>query len=116
VSDIIITIVGAVIAGLGALVSRYVIPWIRARTDAETLGAALTAIRAVVTAAYNEGVKNGWNGDTQKAWAISKATEFGLDLTDAQFDLLRKAAVAEIKGISSAAYAGELNETGGKRI
>jgi hypothetical protein len=106
-SDIIITIVGAVIAGLGALVSRYIIPWLRTRTDAETLNAALTAIRAVVTAAYNEGVKNGWNGDTQKAWAISKAQEFGIDLTDAQYDLLRKAAVFEIKGISSAAQPGK---------
>jgi hypothetical protein len=101
--DIIISIVGAVIAGLGALVSRYVIPWLRARTGAETLNAALTAIRAVVTAAYNEGVKNGWNGDTQKAWAISKAQEFGIDLTDAQYDVLRKSAVAEVKGVAASA-------------
>jgi hypothetical protein len=102
-TDIIITILAAAIAALGALVTHKVIPWLAARTDAETLARVTSITRAVVTAAYAEGVKLGWPGETQKAWAVAKAKEFGIDLTEAQYDVLRKAAVAEIKQIGVAA-------------
>jgi hypothetical protein len=98
-ADIIIAVVGAIIAALGTLITRYAVPWIQARMDTEALGSAQTVISAVVTAAYGEGIKKGWSGDSQKAWAIAKAKEFGLDLTGAQYDVLRKAVVAEVKGL-----------------
>jgi hypothetical protein len=104
-SDIIVTIVGAVIAVLGALITRYFIPWIKERANTESLNTAMTVIEALVMAAWAEGVKNGWDGNNQKAWAIAKAKEFGLDLTEIQYDLLRKAVVAEVKGLADAVAA-----------
>jgi hypothetical protein len=102
-NDIIITILTAAIAALGALVTHRFIPWLTARTDAETLARVTSITRAVVTAAYAEGVKLGWDGNSQKAWAVAKAAEFGIDLTEAQYDVLRKAAVAEVRHIGAAA-------------
>jgi hypothetical protein len=102
--EIIITIITAIIAALGALVARYVIPWLQARTSSEQQALAVSIIESVVRAAYAEGVKRGWNGDSQKAWAIARAKDvFGVDLTDAQYDLIRKAIVQEVKGIAMAA-------------
>jgi hypothetical protein len=101
--DIIITIITAAIAALGALVTRYIVPWLKERAGTEALSFASTVITAVVTAAWSEGVKNGWGGDTQKAWAVAKAKEFGLDLTEAQYDVLRKSIVAEVKGVAAPA-------------
>jgi type II secretory pathway pseudopilin PulG len=102
-NEIIITIVVAIVGALGAVVTRYVVPWLTTKTTAEQRALATSVIESVVRAAYAEGVKRGWNGDSQKAWAIARAKEiFGVDLTDAQYDLIRKAIVQEVKGIAMA--------------
>jgi hypothetical protein len=101
--NIIITVIGAVIAALGGVVARYVVPWVKARTETETLTLMASIVESVVRAAYAEGVKRGWNGDNQKAWAIAQAKDvFGIDLTEAQYDLIRKAVVQQVKGIAPA--------------
>jgi hypothetical protein len=106
--EIIITIITAVIAALGALVTRYVVPWLQARTSSEQQALAVSVIESVVRAAYAEGVKRGWNGDSQKAWAIAQAKQiFDIDLTDTEYDLLRKAIVQEVKGITATVVGGQ---------
>jgi hypothetical protein len=106
ITDIIITVVVALIGALGGVVVKYVVPWLSARTDAETLTLMASIVESVVRAAYAEGVKRGWSGDDQKAWAIAQAKKvFDIDLTEAQYDLIRKSVVQQVKAIGDGATA-----------
>jgi hypothetical protein len=103
-SEVILTIVTAVIAAIGAVVTRYVVPWLTARTSAEERELTVSMVETAVRAAYSEGVKKEWTGESQKAWAIAKAKdEFGIDLTEPQLDIIRKSVVQQVKRIGDAA-------------
>jgi hypothetical protein len=102
--EIITIIVGVIMGGLGTLITRYIIPWLKARTSAEDWQLTVSMVEAAVRAAYSEGVKKEWTGESQKAWAIAHAKdEFGIDLTEPQLDIIRKSVVQQVKRIGDAA-------------
>ena len=105
-TDIVVEIILAVIGILGIVATRYVVPYLKTKTSYNKTLEVTSIIFDVVSAAWAEGVKHGWTGEEQKQWAIKKAnTAFGIDLTSEQYDVIRKAAVREMKEISEVAVA-----------
>lgn len=74
-------IVTAVLALIAALITRYVIPWIQAKTTLEQQMRIQAAIDMVVFAA--EKIYGAGNGKSKKEYALSKLNEMGFNVNDA---------------------------------
>jgi hypothetical protein len=95
--EIIITFITGIIAALGALVTRYVVPWIRERTTAEQRAAAVSVIETLVRAAEQTIKSRGFDGKACKIWVLDHAELLGLSTADEEIDAIIEAAVLELR-------------------
>lgn len=89
-------IFNAVIALAVALVSAFVIPWIKSRLNEDQLGEALAWVKIAVSAA-EQIFKGSGKGHLKKEYVLNFMEEQGYLLDEAQLDAAIEAAVLELK-------------------
>lgn len=84
-------IVTAALALIAALITHYVIPWIKAKTTLEQQVRIQAAIDTVVFAA--EKLYGAGKGESKKQYALSKLREMGYNINDAEVSAGIEAAI-----------------------
>ena len=94
-TKVFMTIAMAIISIAGALVSAYVIPWIKANVSAKDLETITFWVRFAVRCADQLFTPEQWEQKKQyvMAYIIDKVAELGLKLTDEDINTLIEAAV-----------------------
>ena len=87
-------IISAVIALVSALVSTFLIPWIKSKIDAEKLKAVRTYVEIGVKAA--EQLYTAVDGDKKKAYVLSFLAEKGIKFDAGTVDKLIEATVLQL--------------------
>lgn len=99
-SEMFIKIVELIIALLSILITTYVVPYLKSKTDTEKLSQTLSWISTFVGAAEQMITESG-KGEEKLAlvtsWAKEKLKEIGVDLTDEQIRTLIEEAVHDLK-------------------
>lgn len=96
--DIYLEIAKLVVMILAALVTRYLIPWLKARTENDTMSAIIDWTAQAVLAA--EQVQGAGNGEHKKylvrEFVQKILAEKGVELTDEEIDTIIEAAVKQM--------------------
>ena len=94
-------IILAVITLIDALISRYLIPWLKAKLDDRQTEALKAIVRVAVYA--GEQLFESSEGKAKKAYVLNLLTDNGFDVDSATVDALIEATVKELKIELSAA-------------
>ena len=88
-------IILAVITLIGALISRYLIPWLKAKLDDRQTEALNAIVRVAVYAA--EQLFESSEGKAKKAYVLNLLKDNGFDVDSATVDALIEATVKELR-------------------
>ena len=88
-------IILAVIMLIGALISRYLIPWLKAKLDDRQTEALNAIVRVAVYAA--EQLFESSEGKAKKAYVLNLLKDNGFDVDSATVDALIEATVKELR-------------------
>jgi type II secretory pathway pseudopilin PulG len=95
------TIFKVLIAALGALLTGFIVPWIRSRTTASQRDASVAVIQTLVRAAEQVFNANG-KGPDKKTWVREQIALLKLPLSEAEINAIIEAAVLEINRLEAA--------------
>lgn len=92
------TIIAAVISILSALITRYLVPYIRAKTTAEQREHVVAIVGGLVKAAEQmaQSSKHDLSLAGRKEWVINRAAELGINVSMAELDAIIEAAVLHL--------------------
>lgn len=88
-------ILEALIGLVAALVSLYLIPWLRARTTAEQQAHIRAAVEVAVFAA--EKVYGAGRGDEKLTYALAKLESMGIDIDEERVGAMIEAAIKQME-------------------
>lgn len=101
--DIITMCLNALVVLIGAVVTRYVVPWLKARTTAQDRETVFVLIKALVSAAEQVADARGLDAEGKKEWVMARARE-ALRISEEELDALVEAMVREMRQVEASLH------------